>query len=194
MKSNLKGIRATMALLIGLSGFSAVYGQAVVQKDELRVVNHIYQILDKDMVKVTFDANSSVLNDSSMKALADFVKATKDESKVERYLVAAWADQETPDKGMLSKVQRELAVNRSNHIKKALETSGAAKIDTFEMTKQPNWIQKAFSTETAEIKGKGVSLTDNDKLMKNIGLRLRQSGGPRTVVVIAKFKNQVLVN
>lgn len=194
MKSTLPGIKAIVTLLVGLSGVGSVYGQTVVQQDEVRVVDRVYQILDKDIVKVAFNEKSSVISDSSMAALADFVKATKDESKVERYLVAAWSDQETPVKGELSKAQRNLAVSRADRVKKALGASGATKVDTFEMTKQPNWIQKVFSTETAEIKGKGMSITDNDKLIKDIGLRLRQSGGPRMVVVIAKFKNQVLVN
>ncbi len=60
------------------------------------------------------------------------------------------------------------------------------------MTMQPNWIQRAFSTETAEIKDKGLSATHNQKLLKEIGQRLRDKGGPRTAIVVAKFKNEVL--
>jgi len=192
MKTNLPGITTTVALLVGLSGGNYAHGQTLIQRDEIRVIDRIYQILDKDMIKVTFDKNSAVLPESSMSGLADFVKATKDEAKVERYLVAAWADQETPAKGELSKAHRDLAAKRADHVKKALGASGALNVDTFEMTKQPNWIQKVFSTETAEIKGKGMTRTDDEKLMKSIGLRLRNAGGPNTVVIIAKFKNEVL--
>ena len=67
-------------------------------------------------------------------------------------------------------------------------------IDTYEMTKQPNWIQRAFSTDTAEVKNKGKTFTANDQLLKEIGRKLRSSGGPGTVVIVAKFKNEVLVN
>jgi len=52
MNSNLPGIRATVALLIGLSGFTYLYGQTAVEKEEIRVVDRIYQILDKDLIKV----------------------------------------------------------------------------------------------------------------------------------------------
>lgn len=192
MKSTFPGVSTTIALLIGLGGAGGAYSEAVVEKAEIRIVEHIYQIFDKDMVKVTFDENSASLSDTSMTALADFVKATKDESKVERYLVAAWADKDFPAKGELSKAQRKLADTRADHIKKALGAAGATKIDTFEMTKQPNWIQRAFSTETAEIKDKGLSATYNQKLLKEVGQRLRDKGGPRTAIIVAKFKNEVL--
>lgn len=194
MKSTLPGITTKLALIVGLGGISPVYGQSVVPSGEVRVLDRMSHIFDRDMIKVSFGQNNAVLDGKSMAALADFVKATKDESKVERYLVAAWSDQETPLKGELTKAQRDLAAKRADHIKKALGASGATNVDTFEMTKQPNWIQKSFSTESAEVSGKGMSITDNDKLLKKIGLRLRSGGGPRTVVVIAKFKNEDIQN
>jgi hypothetical protein len=83
-------------------------------------------------------------------------------------------------------------VSRADRIKSSLKAAGAANIDTFEMTKQPNWIQRAFSTETAEIKNKGLSVTHDEKLLKEIGQRLRSKGGPRTAIIVAKFKNEVL--
>jgi hypothetical protein len=195
MKSKTTRTSITLALLAGCcgaSGASGAYAQAVVEKNEIRIVDQIYQILDQDMVKITFDEGSSTLSNSSMTAIADFVKATKDESKVERYLVASWSDKEFPTKGELSSSQRKLAASRAERIKSSLSAAGAAKIDTFEMTKQPNWIQRAFSTETAEIKNKGMSATHDEKLLKEIGQRLRNNGGPHTAVIIAKFKNEVL--
>ena len=187
MQSYKSVLSSTALMVIGLTGAQSVLSQPVVQKQEVRVINRIYQILDKDMVKVTFDENSANISDSSMTAVTDFVKATAAESKVERYLVAAWADKEIPAKGQLSSGQQKLATSRANRLQKALGAAGATNIGTFEMTSQPNWIQKTFSTETAEIKGKGLSVTDNEILLKEIGQKIRNNGGPRTAVIIAKF-------
>jgi hypothetical protein len=59
------------------------------------------------------------------------------------------------------------------------------------MTKQPNWIQRAFNTETAELKNKGSNYSENDRLSKEIGQRLHEKGGPDTAVIVARFKNEV---
>ena len=113
---------------------------------------------------------------------------------MESYIVATWADQEYPTKGELSREQRKLADSRSKNIKRALSASAPEKINTYEMTKQPNWIQRAFSTNTAELKGKGADMTRNQNLLKEIGERLQEKGGPRTAVIVAKFKNEISTN
>jgi len=80
---------------------------------------------------------------------------------------------------------------RAENIKKALGASAQETIKTYEMTKRPNWIQRAFSTRTAELKGKGLSVTKNERLLKDIGQRLQDKGGPRTAVIVARFNNEV---
>jgi len=158
---------------------------------EVLVTGTEYNFLDKDLLTVKFDNGSAVLTNSSLTALSDFAKATKGEANVDKYIVASWADQEYPAKGELSRSQRKLANLRAKNIKKVLEATGPQKIKTFEMTKQPNWIQRAFSTETAEIKNKGSNVTENERLSKEIGQRLRDKGGPDTAVIVARFKNEV---
>lgn len=192
MNSKISDTATKLALLAGLFVASGAHAQAVVEKSQATIAERTYQILDKDLLKVSFEEGKATVSNASLTSIADFVKATNAESKVDRYLVAAWADKDFPAKGELSKAQRELAASRADHVKKALEAAGASKIDTFEMTKQPNWIQRAFGTETAAIKDKGPSVTASEKLLKEIGQRLRDSGGPRSVVVVAKFENEVL--
>lgn len=192
MKNVRSHVLKGLVVVSGFVGATSGYSQTVVETGEMRIEDRVYQILDKDMLKVTFEKSSEVLSDSALTSLADFVKATKDESRVERYLVATWADKDYPAKGELTEHERKLALGRSARIKHALEAAGATKVDTFEMTKHPNWIQRAFSTETAEIKGKGLSVTQREKLLKQIGKRLRDHGGPGTAVIVAKFKNEVV--
>ncbi len=191
MKSNLKSIITAFSLLIAVSGTNFALAQIMIEKQEARTVGPTYQAIAKDVLTIKFDENSDTLSDSSLTALSNFVKETGSVAKVDRYLVAAWADKDYPAKGKLSSGQRKLASNRADHIKKALEASGAANVDTFEMTQGPNWIQRALSTETAEIKGKGLSASENQKHLKETGQRFRNHGGPRTAVIIAKFKNEM---
>ena len=184
----------TIALTLGLIAANGAHAEAVVEKGQIRTEDHIYQILDKDLASIKFAEGSAVLADSDMANISAFVKATYNESKVDRYLVAAWADKDYPDKGELSTGQRKLAALRAAHIKDALTAAGAGKIDIFEMTKQPNWIQRAFGTETAEIKNKGANITSHQKLLKEIGTRLHDKGGAHMAVIVAKFKDEVAVN
>lgn len=193
MKVSTNRFMGVAGVVLGLLCTDRAPAQAVIEKEEIRFVDHVYQILDKDMVKISFDDNAAVLSDSALTGISSFVKETKDEAKVERYLVASWSDADYPVKGQLSKGQKKLALERSEHIKKALGAAGANHIDTFEMTSQPNWIQRAFSTDTAEIKDKGLNMTNDEKLLKEIGKRLREKGGPRTAVIVAKFKNEVIL-
>ena len=180
-----------IGLVPTLCPINSTFAESTVKIGEVLTTESLFQILDKDLIKISFVDGSAVLSNESLTALADFAKATSSESKVDRYIVATWADQEYPASGELSRDQRSLADLRSKHIEKALGAAGAQKIHTFEMTKRPNWIQRAFSTETAEIKNKGRNTTRNERLLKEIGQRLRDKGGPRTAVVVARFKNEV---
>jgi hypothetical protein len=180
-----------MAFMMGLFSLSSAYAESEVKTGDVDISVKQYQILDKDLVTISFSEGSAALSSDSVKALSNFAKTTNGESKVDRYIVAAWADQGYPTKGELSRDQRKLADMRAENIKKALEASAKEKISTFEMTKKPNWIQRAFSTQSAEVKGKGLSVTNNERQLKEVGKRLEEKGGPSTAVIVAKFKSEV---
>jgi len=193
LKYTIKGHRYSIAalFLVGLLSVATVYAESEVKTGDTEITATRYNILDKDLLTIKFDEGSAVLSESSLTSLSDFAKATQGESKVDQYIVASWADQDYPAKGELSRSQRKLADLRAENIKKALETAGSGKIRTFEMTKTPNWIQRVFNTETAEIKEKGSNYTKNERLTKEIGQRLHDKGGPDTAVIVARFKNEV---
>jgi hypothetical protein len=192
IKNNLRGIATTGALLAGLCGATGIYAQAVVETGTFIASDQFYRTIDKDMAKITFDEGSPDLSNESFATLADFVKKANSESKVDRFVVATWSDDAYPAKGELTHKKRELAESRSENIKKGLSAKGITNVDFFEMTKQPNWLQRVFSTKTAEIKNKGSNSTPHERLLKEIGQKLREQGGPRTAVIVAKFKNEIL--
>jgi hypothetical protein len=192
IKNNLRGIAATSALFAGLCGATGVYAQAVVETGTFIASDQFYRTIDKDMAKITFDKGSADLSNESFATLTDFVKKANSESKVDSFIVATWADEAYPTKGELSHKKRELAESRSENIKKGLSAKGITNVDFFEMTKRPNWFQRVFSTKTAEIKNKGSNSTPHERLLKEIGQKLREQGGPRTAVIVAKFKNEIL--
>jgi hypothetical protein len=195
MKTNyrIKALTYSVAALslLGVFSITSVFAESEVKTGEIVVSGTQYQLLDKDLLTIKFDKDSAVLSDSSLAALSDFAKTTQGESNIDQYIVASWADQDYPAKGELSASRRKLANLRAQNIKKVLETAASEKIKTFEMTKRPNWIQRAFNTETAELKNKGSNYTQNERLSKEIGQRLRDKGGPDTAVIVARFKNEV---
>ena len=178
-------------LLVGLFSVTTAFADSEIKTGEIEVTARGYQILDKDLLTIKFDPGSAVLSDSSLTALADFAKITQGESPIDQYIIASWGDQDYPAKGELSQSQRNLADLRAKNIKKFLKTEASERIKTFEMTKQPDWIQRAFNTETAELKIKGSSRTQNERVYKEIGQRLHNKGVPDTAVIVARFKNEV---
>jgi hypothetical protein len=188
-KKNLASVGILFAALCAVPDARA---SAIVETGKFVASDTFYKVVNKDVVKITFDVGSAEISNETFATLADFVTAANAEAKVDRYLVATWADQPYPAKGELSKAQRKLADLRSENIKKGLSVKGVNNVDTFEMTEQPNWIQRTFSTEVAEIKSKGRGNTQHERLLKEIGQKLRDQGGPRTAVIVAKFKNEVL--
>lgn len=194
--SHLKTFTSTLLLASFLGACPMVmnptaFAESVVKTGEAMESMSQYQILDQDLLKVKFNEGSAVLSKDSLAALSDFVKTTKGEARIDHYIVASWADQDFPVQGKLSHRAQKLAELRSKNIKKVLDNLGSTHTNTFEMTTQPNWIQRAFSTETAELKGKGSSNTDNERLSKQIGQRLHDKGGPDSALIIARFKGQV---
>jgi hypothetical protein len=66
-------VHVTLALVLGLISAQSAYASAVVKKGELVAVERVYQLLDKDLVTVTFDAGSGELSKESLGKLSDFV-------------------------------------------------------------------------------------------------------------------------
>ena len=148
-----------------------------------------YQLQDKDMTSISFTTNSAKLSKSEIQSVKSFVDREKTAgTKVDSYIVAAWSDQDYTGTKQTSGEQK-LANNRAKAVEKALKDAGAKSVSTYEMTDDPSWIAKVFSTIDAELKGAGRTSTTDEKALSEIGQTLRSKGGPGKVVVIAKFKS-----
>lgn len=174
------------------SGTSSTTAPTVVKEAAGTIHYDIYDIIDKSSATVTFNQGKSDLSDAEKKKLQEFVTKMQAEAPVEKFVVAAWADADYPPTGeSLPKEAKKLADERAKKVEDALKQAGANKVDAYEMTKRPNWFQKAFSTETAEVKGAARHEPWTDEVMLKVGDKLRTKGGPGKVAVVARFKGTV---
>lgn len=190
----LKKAMGTVGLAVfGLFIWSApASSQVAIKKGNVYFQEAELQSISKDMIAINFAEGGATVSQSDAENLAQFVGNTQSQGKVKRYIVAAWSDQNYPETGRLSAEQRQLAAHRAKQIKGLLRIEGTAKIVTYEMTKQPNWIQQAFGTEAVQIKKGSPNPRVNQRLSQNIGERLRSLGGPHKAVVAVVFKDEVL--
>jgi hypothetical protein len=139
---------------------------------------------------VKFATGSTEITDAERTSLRAFVTAAKANGKVDKFIVAAWSDEEMP-KGdnKLTDKQRHLADDRNHAVKQALKDADAGDVEAFSMAERPNWIQKTFNTEGAQLKGQGKIKDAAEQITAQIGDRLRSKGGPGTAVIVAKYES-----
>ncbi len=187
MKSTFLATRILLATGLTLSAAS-VMAEGNQPSTIEKVQTKVYELLDKDMNTIKFAKDSDALTDSEKQSIRAFVTAAKNNGKVDKFIVAAWSDQEMP-KGdaKLNDKQKNLADDRSHAVKQALKEAGADDVEGFTMAVDANWIQKTFNTEGAQLKGEGKVKDAEDQVNANIGQRLRSKGGPGTAVIVAKY-------
>jgi hypothetical protein len=148
----------------------------------------VYDLMDKDITTIRFEKGSTNLTENEKNSLKAVVQAVRDDSDIEKVIVASWADENLPKSTdtKLSKEAKDLADKRNDNIKKVLKDLGAKDVETHSMAEQPTWIGKTFGTEDAQIKeslaGKNVKETEP----KNIANVLENRGGASKAVVIVK--------
>lgn len=144
--------------------------------------------LEKESVAVEFPKGSSVLSASDQTRINDLTKAWKQEKDIDKIIVAAWSDEPYPAQGKakLSEASRDLAEKRADTVEDFIEKAGISDVDTFSMAEKPNWFQKAFATDAAQIKGaasnKGIDSLNEDRIRKMLDAK----GGPSKAVIIVK--------
>ena len=180
-------ITATVALgaAYPLSGALAA-GKTQSTWQELKT--KLFETFDKQTVTVNFKTGSSAVDESELSDLKALVAANKHEAKIDRVIVAAWADKDYPtEKGAkLSAAEVKLGDGRAARVKELLHKLGVANVDAYTMAEQPNWIQKAFNLSDAKIKGQGVAKDAEDNYVQEVGKKLRDKGGPGKAVVYVR--------
>ncbi|HYX34559.1 MAG TPA: hypothetical protein VE954_15765 [Oligoflexus sp.] len=151
--------------------------------------------MDKEALTLTFPKGSAELSASDQVRLRELMPTWKTQKDLDKVIVAAWSDQAYPvEKGArLSDAARDLAERRAEKIENFIEAfTGADDVDTFSMAEKPNWFQKTFATDAAQIKGaannRQVDSLNEDRIHKI----LDSKGGPSKAVIILKrdFKQQ----
>lgn len=188
MKPTFLATRILLATGLTLSAAS-VMAEGTQPSTIEKIQTKVYELLDKDMTAIKFAKDSDALTDGEKQSIRAFVTAAKNNGKVDKFIVAAWSDEEMPkgDK-KLSDKQKNLADDRNHAVKQALKEAGADDVEGFSMATDANWIQKTFNTEGAQLKGEGKIKDADDQFTANIGQRLRSKGGPGTAVIVAKYE------
>jgi hypothetical protein len=169
--------------------------QTVVPKATVVSTYTIYDVIEKSSSTVDFEKGKSSLSDAQKAELATFLAEKKAQAAIDKLVVAAWSDQDYPPNGdKLGKGAIDLAQARADAVEQALQDAQADNVEVFLMTERPNWFQKVFATEGAEIKGKTKAEWLTNEEMVRAGERLRAKGGPGKVVVLVMFEGQVIAH
>lgn len=144
--------------------------------------------IEKDLASVTFSKNSTALSAAERNRVSEMAPTYARDKNIEKIIVAAWSDEPYPEKEgeRLAESARELAEKRADVIEEILEKGGIADVETYSMAEKPNWFQKAFNFDSAQIKGAaentGTDNLDEDRIQK----MLNAKGGPSKAVIIVK--------
>lgn len=190
-----KSTTLKVLLAAGLaSGVAApVLAADTVAKTWQEMKTKAFEAFDKQTVTVDFKTGSAVVDASEVSDLKALLDANKRESAIDRIIVAAWADKDYPvEKGAtLSETERKLGDARAARVKDALQKLGVANVDTYAMTEQPTWLNKAFNLSDAKVKGEGQTKDAEDAYIQEVGKKLRDKGGPGKAVVYVRHTGEM---
>jgi len=136
---------------------------------------------------ISFNKKSAELSDRGRAQLKDLTNRARGRGELGEATIAAWADQDLPYTGSLSKEERDLADQRAQRISEFLKYDcGVSSSDTFNMAENSNWLARVFRTDDARLKSAYSKRSEplNDSELEII----RHNGGPSTAVVIVRAK------
>lgn len=144
--------------------------------------------LDRKATTVYFDEKSSLLPEIEKLRLQDWALTFKQNTSTPKVVVASWSDKNYPAEPAksLSKADKDLADRRNASIKQVLSDAGLGSVETYNMAVRPNWFQKAFSMDSAQIKGEAKDHHWDNKNEDRIAAILKRRGGPSASVIILR--------
>ncbi len=150
-------------------------------------IRHAYDILDKDILSIQFAAGSADLPEADRTKIIAMIQATKEEAKIKKIVVAAWSDKPLPAAGKsLDKADRELAMKRLDMLKSVIKEQGFTNIETHNMAKQANWVEKTFGLSDAQVKKHMQGDQTEDLKYQKLSQSLEEKGGPSRAVVLIR--------
>lgn len=152
------------------------------RKDE---ANYHYETM-----KIEFDKNSSALDQNSRRKLRNKVQSLKQGDRLEEITIAAYSDRNYPPKAdqKLSDRDKDLADKRIESVKEAVSDLEGIGIDveSYNLAKDPNPIQKFFGTSDQKLKSK-MKGNNIEKAPQNLSL-ITEEGEVQTALVVFKVK------
>ncbi len=143
--------------------------------------------VDRTAMTVNFNKGSSALAPGEKERLENWVSDAAQKNPKLKMVVASWSDKLYPVRGTpeLTKDDRNLADDRNDMVKGILKKAGAS-VETYSMAVRPNWFQRAFSTDAAQIKGEAKNHGWDNKNEDRIASILEKHGGPSKAVIILR--------
>lgn len=135
----------------------------------------------RNVAEISFSKESSVLSDGAKSELRDAIANAAKGGEIKEVRVAAWSDQEYPQKGVsLAGSQIDLAEKRAESVQLFLKQSlNVSDVSTINMAKRPSGIQKVLNTPDAQAKNtmenSGAAPTNSDQTGL-FGLKGKASG------------------
>jgi len=170
------------------AGATALAEASAAKKKQIESYHEkIFDVKTAQTVTVNFAKGSSDLTDAEKAALRNAAKGMQDKKRLDKAVVAVWADQAMPrGQGQaLSDAEVELADKRLNKIEDVLDKADVDNTDAYNMSKGSNWLQDLLETDTAEVKQAVKTGRDTpDPRLASIADTLKRQGGPGKAVVI----------
>jgi len=146
-----------------------------------------FDAVDRTTTSIYFDPGSAMLTSMEKMRLRDWVNNLKQDNQGRvSAIVASWSDKPYPmaNNSVLTKSDRDLAESRNQNVKEALRESGVTSIETFSMAERPNWFQRTFATDSAQIKGEAKDKQWDENNESRIASILNRRGGPSRSVIL----------
>lgn len=147
--------------------------------------------VDRHASTVYFDNKSAMIPSIEKMRIQDWANAYKNSNVTPKVVVASWSDKDYPNSpnAELNQSDRSLADMRNQSIKDALKEVGITSVETFNMAVRPNWFQRTFSSDSAQIKGEAKDRNWDDKNEARMAAILKRRGGPSSSVLILRPLN-----
>ncbi|MBO9666977.1 MAG: hypothetical protein J7501_09205 [Bdellovibrio sp.] len=136
--------------------------------------------------EISFDEGKATLTDSAKKEISQFVKTAKDKGKIHEMKIAVWADREYPSKDTkASPADVKLADERAKALKEYMKKELAvSNVNTYNMTKRPNEMQKFLQTQTATTKETMEKMGAAPSTSKDTGMFKQRAQSSKAVMMI----------
>lgn len=170
-------LAASLIVLSGMSAHASVTSETEASSKALGA---------KMANEITFEEGKATLTDTSKQEIRDFIKTARDQGKIGEVKVAVWADREYPSPDTkASNTDIKLANDRATELKNFLRKELAVNyVNTYNMTKRPNALQKFMHTPTANMKNTMEKMGAAPTTEKETGLFNQKAQASKAVMMI----------